>query len=129
MTTPGLTDYIARHAGRDDALEHVARETEKLPEAGMLSRPDAGALLTMLVRLLDARNAVEVGTFTGYGAICIARGLADGGRLTCFEVSDAAWLAPAEPNAPNSRASTATITRPRDLRRVERMSGDSFEMA
>jgi caffeoyl-CoA O-methyltransferase len=42
----------------------------------------------MLVRLLDARNAVEVGTFTGYGAICIARGLADGGRLTCFEVSE-----------------------------------------
>jgi caffeoyl-CoA O-methyltransferase len=88
MTTPGLTDYIARHAGRDDALEHVARETAKLPEAGMLSRPDAGALLTMLVRLLDARTAVEVGTFTGYGAICIARGLAEGGRLTCFEVSE-----------------------------------------
>src|SRR3954471_5156530 len=88
MTTPGLTDYIARHAGRDDALEHVARETAKLPEAGMLSRPDAGALLTMLVRVLDARTAVEVGTFTGYGAICIARGLADGGRLTCFEVSE-----------------------------------------
>ena len=85
---PDLNDYLARHAGRDAALEEVARETAQLPEGGMLSRPDAGALLTLLTRLTGARNAVEVGTFTGYGAICIARGLADGGRLTCFEVSE-----------------------------------------
>src|SRR5436190_20303944 len=64
------------------------RETGALPEAGMQSRPDQGALLTILARLVGARNAVEVGTFTGYGAICIARGLAEGGRLTCFEVSE-----------------------------------------
>jgi caffeoyl-CoA O-methyltransferase len=86
--TPGLTDYIARHAGRDEALEHVDRETAKLPEGGMQSRPDVGGLLSILTRLVEARNAVEVGTFTGYGAICIARGLAEGGRLTCFEVSE-----------------------------------------
>ena len=52
----------------------------------MQSRPDQGALLTLLARMLDAREALEVGTFTGYGAICIARGLGRGGRLTCFEV-------------------------------------------
>jgi caffeoyl-CoA O-methyltransferase len=85
---PDLHDYLARHAGRDAVLEEVARETAQLPEGGMLSRPDAGALLTLLTRLTGARTAVEVGTFTGYGAICIARGLADGGRLTCFEVSE-----------------------------------------
>jgi caffeoyl-CoA O-methyltransferase len=41
----------------------------------------------MLVRLTGARNAVEVGTFTGYSSICIARGLADGGRLLACDVS------------------------------------------
>ena len=48
---------------------------------------DEGALLTMLARLTGARNAVEVGTFTGYSSICIARGLADGGRLLACDVS------------------------------------------
>ena len=69
-------------------LAAVDRETGELPEGGMQSRPDQGALLTMLARLTGAQRAVEVGTFTGYGAICIARGLADGGTLTCFEVSE-----------------------------------------
>jgi len=48
--------------------------------------PDQGALLTMLTRLLGATRAIELGTFTGYSAICIARGLAAGGRLTACEL-------------------------------------------
>jgi caffeoyl-CoA O-methyltransferase len=52
----------------------------------MQSRPDQAALLTMLVRLSGARTALEVGTFTGYGAICIARGLPADGHLTCLEI-------------------------------------------
>ena len=48
---------------------------------------DEGALLTMLVRLTGGLNAVEVGTFTGYSSICIARGLAEGGRLLACDVS------------------------------------------
>ncbi|MBE2319084.1 O-methyltransferase [Solirubrobacter sp. CPCC 204708] len=85
---PELTAYLTRFAGQDEVLARVERETRLLPNAGMLSRPDQAALLTILARMLDAKTAVEVGTFTGYGAICIARGLADGGRLTCFEVSE-----------------------------------------
>jgi caffeoyl-CoA O-methyltransferase len=49
---------------------------------------DEGELLTMLVRLVGARQAVEVGTFTGYSSICIARGLPDDGRLLCCDVSE-----------------------------------------
>jgi caffeoyl-CoA O-methyltransferase len=79
-------DYLTRFAGQDEVLERVAAETSKRPNAQMQSRPDQGALLTMLAQLLEAREALEIGTFTGYGAICIARGLAPGGRLTCFEV-------------------------------------------
>lgn len=85
---PELTAYLTRFAGQDEVLARVERETRKLPNAGMLSRPDQAALLTILARMLDAKVAVEVGTFTGYGAICIARGLAPGGQLTCFEVSE-----------------------------------------
>jgi caffeoyl-CoA O-methyltransferase len=84
---PELTSYLNRFAGQDEVLAQVARETSELPNAGMQSRADQAALLTLLTKLLDARVAVEVGTFTGYGAICIARGLAEGGRLTCLEVS------------------------------------------
>jgi len=83
-----LDDYLARHAGQDDVLERVERETRDMPAAGMLTRPDQAALLTLLVRLANAKTAVEIGTFTGYGAICIARGLPAGGRLTIFEVSE-----------------------------------------
>jgi caffeoyl-CoA O-methyltransferase len=86
--TSELNDYLTRFAGQDEVLARVSRETRELPDAGMLSRPDQAALLTLLARLVDARVAIEVGTFTGYGAICIARGLAEGGRLTCFEVDE-----------------------------------------
>jgi caffeoyl-CoA O-methyltransferase len=54
----------------------------------MATTPDEAGLLTMLARLVGARRALEVGTFTGYGAISIARGLADGGRLTCLELDE-----------------------------------------
>ena len=60
--------------------------------AGMQVGDDQGQLLTMLTRLVGARRAVEVGTFTGYSSLCIARGLADGGSLLCCDVSEE-WTA------------------------------------
>ncbi len=86
--TQEVVDYLARHARQDEVLERVARETAAMPRAVMATTPDEAALLTMLARLLGARRALEVGTFTGYGAISIARGLADGGRLTCLELDE-----------------------------------------
>jgi caffeoyl-CoA O-methyltransferase len=86
--TQEVADYLARHARQDEVLERVARETAEMPRAVMATTPDEAALLTMLARLVGARRALEVGTFTGYGAICIARGLADGGRLTCLELDE-----------------------------------------
>lgn len=56
--------------------------------AGMQIAPEQGAFMTMLTRLLGVRTAVEVGTFTGYSALCIAQGLAEGGRLLCCDVSE-----------------------------------------
>jgi caffeoyl-CoA O-methyltransferase len=83
-----LMEYLTRFAGQDEVLARVERETGERPNAAMLSRPDQARLLTLLARMLDAREALEIGTFTGYGAICIARGLAEGGQLTCFEVDE-----------------------------------------
>ena len=86
MSPTEIEQYLKRFAGMDDVLERVDRETSERPNAMMQSRSDQGALLTLLTRMLDAREALEVGTFTGYGAVCIARGLAPGGKLTCLEV-------------------------------------------
>jgi caffeoyl-CoA O-methyltransferase len=84
--TQEVVDYLARHAGQDEVLERVARETAEMPLAQMATTPDEAGLLTMLARLVGARRALELGTFTGYGAIAIARGLAGGGRLACLEL-------------------------------------------
>jgi caffeoyl-CoA O-methyltransferase len=63
-------------------------ETQALGDvSGMQISPDEGAFLTLVARLNKAVNAVEVGTFTGYSAICIARGLRDDGHLLCCDVS------------------------------------------
>jgi caffeoyl-CoA O-methyltransferase len=86
--TQDVVDYLARHSRQDEVLERVARETAELPNAVMQTTPDEAALLTMLARLVGASRALELGTFTGYGAISIARGLADGGRLTCLELDE-----------------------------------------
>jgi len=71
-------------------LDDLAAETLSRfgAAAGMQIGPEQGAFMTLLARLLGARNAVEVGTFTGYSAICVARGLAEGGRLLCCDVSE-----------------------------------------
>ena len=87
QVTQELVDYLARHSRQDEVLARVERDTSRLPNAMMATTPDEAALLGMLARLVGARNALEIGTFTGYGAISIARGLAEGGTLTCLEVS------------------------------------------
>ena len=84
--TPEALEYLAEHARQDEVLARVERETAEMPRSGMQITPDQGALLTLLAQLVQARDALELGSFTGYSAICIARGLADGGRLTCFEL-------------------------------------------
>lgn len=86
--TQEVVDYLARHTPQDEVLDRVARETAELPNAVMATTPDEAGLLTMLARLVGARRALEIGTFTGYGAISIARGLAAGGRLTCLELDE-----------------------------------------
>lgn len=83
-------EYLVAHGTPpDDVLSDLIVETAGLgPIAGMQVAPEQGALLTFLVAALEVRNAVEVGTFTGYSAVCIARGLPADGRLLCCDVSE-----------------------------------------
>ncbi|WP_319459001.1 O-methyltransferase [Micromonospora sp. RTP1Z1] len=89
--TPELHAYLVAHGSAPDEIVHELTEETlaALPaQADMQVAPEQAAFLTFLTRLLGARQAVEVGTFTGLSALAIARGLADGGRLTCFDISE-----------------------------------------
>jgi caffeoyl-CoA O-methyltransferase len=86
--TEELAAYVTAHAGgRDRALLQVERETADLGDlVRMQTSPEQAALLELLARSIGARQAIEVGTFTGYGAIRIARGLTPDGSLLCCEL-------------------------------------------
>jgi caffeoyl-CoA O-methyltransferase len=91
IVTPAINDYVLTHSEPADAvLRDLAEETRRElgGRAGMQITHDEGELLTMLVRLTGARQLVEVGTFTGYSSICLARGLPDDGHLLCCDVSE-----------------------------------------
>jgi caffeoyl-CoA O-methyltransferase len=85
-----LYRYVAAHRSKsgDPVLDDLRAETEKLGSvSGMLISREQGSFLTLLAAALGVRSAVEIGTFTGYSAICIARGLSSKGRLLCIDVN------------------------------------------
>lgn len=87
--TPELYDYVLRYSGapNDDILNELRARTEALGSiAGMQISSEQGALLTLLA--IGAKNALEIGTFTGLSSTCIARALAPGGKLLCLDISD-----------------------------------------
>lgn len=86
--TSELAEYIRRNAfGRDETLLEVERKTAEVgSQARMQTDSSQAALIELLVRATGALRAIEIGTFTGYGAIRIARGLAPGGSLLCCEL-------------------------------------------
>jgi caffeoyl-CoA O-methyltransferase len=92
--SPALHDYLVAHGTPPDAVQReLIAETAKLGQIAVMQvAPEQGAFLTLIARLIGARDAVEVGTFTGYSSLAIARGLAPGGRLLCCDVS-AEWTA------------------------------------
>lgn len=85
-----LHRYVIDHSEpADPVLTQLTERTVALGGvAGMQVGPDQAAFLTMLTRFAGVANAVEVGTFTGTSSLCVARGLADGGRLLCCDVSE-----------------------------------------
>ncbi len=84
-----LYDYVVAHGhNRDPLLAELAEETRKLGWiAQMQIAPEQGTLMSILARVSGARRAIEIGTFTGYSAICVARGLPPEGTLLCLDVN------------------------------------------
>ena len=94
-SSPFLPDavdaYAIAHApAEDDVLRWLGEVTpQRFPDSAVMQvAPDQGAFLTIMTQAAEAKLAVEIGTFTGYSSVCIARGLAAGGTLICFDVSE-----------------------------------------
>ena len=85
--------YLQDHSLREsDVLRRLREETATLKEARMQLSPEQGQLLTFLAELTGARKAIEVGTFTGYSALCVASALPNDGCLIACDVSET-WTA------------------------------------
>lgn len=85
---PALDDYCAKNSGEEAwYLKELTAETiEKVQMPIMLSGHLVGRFLSMLSHLVRPKIAVEIGTYTGYGALCIAEGLAEGGMLHTIDI-------------------------------------------
>jgi predicted O-methyltransferase YrrM len=86
-------DYLVAHSVHETAEQRALRaETAKLPGAEMQISPEQGQLLGVLVKLIGAARCIEVGTFTGYSALCVALALPASGRIVCCDLSEE-WTA------------------------------------
>jgi caffeoyl-CoA O-methyltransferase len=86
-----VADYAAAHVTPVDAVaaELRAATLAEVPDWAMMQIGDDQArLMELLVRAMRVERAIEIGTFTGYSALAVARGLAPGGTLLCCDISD-----------------------------------------
>jgi predicted O-methyltransferase YrrM len=89
LITGRLDSYVDAHWLRENDVKRWLREdTAKLPGATMQIAADQGQLMALLARAVGARIAVEVGTFTGYSALCVAEALPPTGKLHACDVSE-----------------------------------------
>jgi len=87
--TDRLYDYLLKVSLREPPLLAALRaETAKLPMAGMQISPEQGQFMALLAELIGARRAIEVGTFTGYSALCVAQALPPDGKLIACDISE-----------------------------------------
>ena len=87
--TDRLYDYLLKVSLREPPLLAALRaETAKMPMAEMQISPEQGQFMALLVELIGARKAIEVGTFTGYSALCVAGALPPDGKLICCDISE-----------------------------------------
>jgi predicted O-methyltransferase YrrM len=86
---PDLHSYLLRVGVREpEILRRLRAETAPLPEHRMQIAPEQGAFFAMLIRLMDARRCLEIGTFTGYSSLAVALALPPDGRIVCCDVSE-----------------------------------------
>ncbi len=90
MIDPKIEEYILTISPENrPVLQEIYRETHvKLLRPRMLSGPLQGQFLTMISKMIEPKKILEIGTFTGYSAICLAEGLTDDGELHTIELND-----------------------------------------
>jgi len=88
--TPKLYEYLVAHGHNGDTIrDELAAETAKLGWISTMQiAAEQGTFMAILAGAIGARSAVEVGTFTGYSALCVARALPADGRLLCCDVNE-----------------------------------------
>jgi len=87
--TDRLYDYLLKVSLREPPLLAALRaETAKMPMAMMQISPEQGQFMALLAELIGARKAIEVGTFTGYSALCVAAALPPDGKLIACDISE-----------------------------------------
>ncbi|MEN9235717.1 MAG: class I SAM-dependent methyltransferase [Gloeomargarita sp. GMQP_bins_25] len=85
--TPALYGYLLEHSLREPALlQQLRSETQGLPGAEMQIAPDQGQFMALLVQLMGARRALEIGVFTGYSSLVVALALPADGRLVACDI-------------------------------------------
>ena len=83
-------DYLLGHSLRESTVcQQLREQTDAMPTGTMQVSPEQGQFMAFLVELTGTRKAVEVGTFTGYSALCVAQALPEDGTLVCCDVSEA----------------------------------------
>ena len=84
-----IHNYLLENSLRESAAcQQLREETNTLSVGTMQVSPEQGQFMALLVELTGTRKAVEVGTFTGYSALCVAQALPEGGTLVCCDVSE-----------------------------------------
>ncbi len=85
-----LEDYVQNHSEKEpELLEQLVRETHlKVLQPRMLSGAYQGRLLALLSKLMAPKHILEIGTYTGYSALCLAEGLQEGGRIDTIDVNE-----------------------------------------
>lgn len=88
--TEGIEEYILNHIDEEsEYLKQLYRDTHvKLLRPRMASGHLQGRMLKMFVQMIKPKNILEVGTYSGYSALCLAEGLSEGGKLYTFEIND-----------------------------------------
>lgn len=90
ITNQAIDQYIDVHTTEEeDLLRRLERETHlKVALPNMISGHVQGVMLTMFSKMMQPKRILEIGTFTGYSGICLAKGLAEEGKITCLEIND-----------------------------------------
>ena len=84
-----LLEYLRKNSLREpDVLRELREETQRLSNSGMQISPEQGQLMAMLVKLVNARKIVEIGTFTGYSSTVMALAMPEDSQLIAFDISE-----------------------------------------